>query len=60
GREVIDLTQNEFAGKQTVITWQGEESSGSMVRPGIYLVLVKAYHPDGDERQLLRKVYVVE
>ncbi|MCG8474322.1 MAG: lamin tail domain-containing protein, partial [Cytophagales bacterium] len=47
GREVIDLTQNEFAGKQTVITWQGEESSGSMVRPGIYLVLVKAYHPDG-------------
>ncbi len=47
GRPVAKLVDNLLAGAQCHLQWTGASENGRPVLPGVYLLVVRAFHPDG-------------
>jgi len=50
GYPVRQLANNHLSGPQEVCHWDGTYGDGGVVPPGIYVVHIRAYHPDRGER----------
>jgi hypothetical protein len=48
GRVVKRVINNELLGTSGIIKWRGEQEDGAIVQPGIYVLLFKLQHPDGN------------
>ena len=47
GRTVRDLQTTQLLGSQGSFFWDGRNADGNLVPPGIYLILIEAFHPEG-------------
>jgi len=54
GNPVRQVANNHLSGPQDMYLWDGTYGDGSMVPPGIYVIHVRAYHPDTG-RKWIRK-----
>lgn len=48
GYKVQDLGQNILVPSEGAIQWDGLDGEGNRMRMGIYVILVKLFHPDGE------------
>jgi hypothetical protein len=48
GFKIKDLSQNEFLSTKGIITWDGTDAEGNISDLGIYIVIGKVFHSDGD------------
>ena len=58
GRQVRQLANNVLMGTEGAYSWDGRNEGGSLCQPGIYLVLMEAFHPGGGKKSY-RKVCVL-
>lgn len=54
GRQVRKLANNTLMGAEGSYSWDGRNDTGSMSEPGIYLVLLEAFHPGGGKKSYRR------
>jgi len=47
GRIVRKLAENYLAGSQASLTWDGTAGDGSLLRRGIYIILISVYDDTG-------------
>ncbi|MEY3052600.1 MAG: hypothetical protein RLY31_2385 [Bacteroidota bacterium] len=47
GRLVRRLDDNQLAGEQCLLKWEGETENGLPAQPGLYFLVIRAFHPDG-------------
>jgi hypothetical protein len=50
GFEVLDLANNFLLGTDGFLKWEGTDSEGRLVRMGMYIVMAKLFHPDGETK----------
>jgi hypothetical protein len=48
GNYIRKLASNLFVGAKSTITWDGTEADGSLVRTGIYIILITTYNDSGN------------
>ena len=48
GKMIRKLAENVTVGEESEILWDGSYANGSLVRNGIYVILVETYSPYGD------------
>jgi hypothetical protein len=41
------LDDNQLAGEQCLLKWEGETENGLPAQPGLYFLVIRAFHPDG-------------
>lgn len=58
GLPVKKLVRQQLAGVEGSLHWDGETEDGGKVRPGIYILFVQLFHPDG-EAFSVKKVFSV-
>jgi len=51
GSLVKKITVNQLAGSEATFVWDGTASDGSLVRTGIYIILINMYNDSGKTRQ---------
>jgi len=49
GRLIRKLATNELLGKKGSFSWNGINDDGEKARLGIYLILIEAFHPNGEK-----------
>lgn len=58
GQLIHTLAQNQILGTDGLLTWTGTDSTGKLVRPGYYVLVVEIYEPGGETR-VIKKTLVV-
>jgi hypothetical protein len=58
GRKIRNIIQNELLSTQGVVYWDGLTNEESRARLGIYIILFRAFHENGDIKKV-KKVCVV-
>ena len=58
GRPVRYLVNNELAGVEGTFAWDGTDERGALAPAGIYIILIRSFHPSGDSMEL-KKVAVL-
>jgi hypothetical protein len=59
GSLVKKITVNQLAGSEATFIWDGTASDGSLVRTGIYIILINMYNDSGRTRQWKKVCTVV-
>lgn len=59
GNMVRQLVRQTLIGVEGVVRWDGETENGGKTRPGIHLVYVEMFSPDGDVQRLKKAIAVV-
>ncbi len=49
GRSVTELVNNHLLGKEGRLKWDGTLDNGRKAPKGVYILLIEAFHPDGDK-----------
>lgn len=50
GFKIKELSNNELLGNQGVITWDGTSDENQLADLGIYILIGKVFHPDGETK----------
>lgn len=58
GNQLKDLVRQELLGTQGALRWDGDTENGAKARPGIHILFMEIFGPDG-EVMSLKKVFVV-
>jgi hypothetical protein len=58
GQLIQTLAQNEILGTRGLFTWTGTDSSGKIVRPGYYILLVELFDLVGNLKSIKRTIVV--
>lgn len=58
GSIIRNITENELLGTENRWCWDGLDTSGNVVEPGIYMMLSTFFHADGEVRRLRRACVV--
>ena len=59
GIPVKRLVRQELIGTEGMLRWDGDSDRGGRVRPGIYVLFMEVYSPDGEVKNIKRTVSVV-
>ncbi len=59
GVPVNRLVRQELLGTQGALRWDGDSEDGSLARPGIYILFMEIFSPQGDVQQLKKTFAVV-
>lgn len=58
GQLIRVLAQNQILGTSGMFTWTGTDSTGRLVRPGYYILVVELYEPGGRTHTIKRTLVV--
>jgi hypothetical protein len=58
GQLIQSLAQNEILGTRGLFTWTGTDSSGKIVRPGYYILLVELFDLSGNLKSIKKTLIV--
>lgn len=60
GRFVLFLAKNEILGTNGIITWNGEDETGSRQPLGVYVVMVEIFNADGEVHRFKEGVVLTD
>jgi Lamin Tail Domain/Bacterial Ig-like domain len=60
GNRIKTLARQQLAGTEGTLRWDGDTDQGTKARPGIHILWVELFHPDGSVRTLKRVFVVVQ
>jgi hypothetical protein len=60
GFPLLDLTNNYLMGTEGSIKWDGIDGEGKIMRMGMYIILSRLFHPDGDVKDFKNVVVVAD
>lgn len=58
GFPVLNLTDNNLLGTEGSLKWDGVDGEGNIIRLGIYIIISRLFHPDGDVKEFKHVVVV--
>jgi hypothetical protein len=59
GNMVKQVVRQTLVGIEGVVRWDGETENGGKTRPGIHIIYVEVFSPDGDVQRIKKAVAVV-
>ena len=60
GLPVRYIVRSQLTGTEGILRWDGETDEGSRARPGIYILWMEIFHPDGQVEQVKKSFALVE
>ena len=57
GRKVAEIANHELMGTRGELTWNGNDNNGNRLSPGIYIIYIELYHPQGAVKRF-KKVFL--
>ncbi len=58
GFPVLNLTDNNLLGTEGSFKWDGVDGEGNIIRMGIYIIISRLFHPDGEVKEFKHVVVV--
>jgi hypothetical protein len=59
GQVVRRLVRQELLGAEGALRWDGDTDRGGVARPGIYILRMELFHPDGEVREVKKTFALV-
>lgn len=59
GIPVKNLVRQALIGTSGILRWDGDADDGSRLRPGIYVLYMEVFHPEGDTERVKEAISVV-
>jgi flagellar hook assembly protein FlgD len=60
GLPVRYMVRSQLIGTEGILRWDGETDEGDRARPGIYILWMEIFHPDGQIEQVKKSFALVE
>ncbi|MBN8682689.1 MAG: lamin tail domain-containing protein [Chitinophagales bacterium] len=60
GLPVRYMVRSQLIGTEGILRWDGETDEGDRARPGIYILWMEIFHPDGQVEQVKKSFALVE
>lgn len=60
GYKIVDLSRSSLLGSEGFITWDGLDSEGNIADIGMYIIVGRIFHPDGDVADFKKVVVLAD